>query len=254
MQLRVHVPGLPSLRKRRLVLLCWLTLAIAFIRLWPSALRHVATRAVPPFKLGETVGTLGETSETVRAEQHPLSASRPQNQFSGNPLRPITDAPIALITVPSSGSSMYRLRQTHRSLNQSSLQSWRWIILTPSFQDDFLAALELDDKRVAVLQYDGPELSAYDQALEAATSYNASVASFLAEGSLLEPTWLEKAVWSLHSVPTWHMVAGFDVMVDAEDPARLEVQQLGLLMGERYLEASVQARAVHGLTPSSRST
>jgi hypothetical protein len=200
----------------------------------------------PAFHISSDPRVLGETDATLDVANHPLSPYRPQNQFASDP-HAFGSPVIVLATIAAnlSQEAIQALSDTSRSLAQSSLQSWEWYILVPTNESDALDHLAEGDGRVQVHGIDmTDESKAYNLALQMFKDLDASAASFLPLGALVEPTWLEKAAWSLHAVPEWDLIGAFDVLVDLSNPNRSRVDSSGLVAGDRLLTVRSISRGI----------
>ncbi|SCV68129.1 BQ2448_250 [Microbotryum intermedium] len=140
------------------------------------------------------------------------------------------------------------IEETYASLKRGSLAHWKWIVAYPTRTEDSKETKEalisldlvvhelrqLDDPRIILAPYsESTNLHATMQSvLDKMIHARAQFGLFLdgERGVMLEPTWLEKVAWCLHSVGNWSLVAGFQK--GQEDLAE------GLHLGARNLKTN----------------
>lgn len=185
------------------------------------------------FALTDTAADVPDTPEHFTSVNYPTSEHRPQNQF-WRPVPKTLGVP-AFVVVTIVTNSTELLESSYRSLAQSSLSEWRWIILGRE-GDQTPTHLAARDPRVSVIHIDRTEArtSALNRALAECISSGAPAAAFLEPGAMFEHTTMEKATWALVSVPSWDIAGHFWAVYGDEDA----VHTTGVHSGALNLEVS----------------
>ena len=166
----------------------------------------------------------------------PASDQRPAYGYApADPAAP----PAATIVTPFYNTGTV-FHETARSVMRQSFQQWEWLIINDgSTQADSLALLNEyrdRDARIRVIDHD------HNRGLSAArnTGFQAARTPYVVQldsDDLLEPTAVEKWLWSLESHPEYAFVKGYTVGFEAQT----YLWQKGFHNGEAFLEDNVVA-------------
>lgn len=201
------------------------------VTFWPFDLGILSTATeARGFFLPKHTLPVAEVQQFFTVDNHPISEWRPQHQFVSPKHRPFHDSEVALATIIPADVDLDVFRTTYESLTSQSLQSWLWILVG---QKDHLEPLHRiigrDDRiRLAAHEY-GTLSEARNIALDHLIRADAPASAFLHPYDVLELTILEKAAWTLSTIPQWQLVGFFEVIFGEERVIRHEGVHSGKL-------------------------
>lgn len=198
---------------------------------------------MPIFSIGPEHAPVEETAERLAYFTHPTAPSRPRNQFRQDRGQLVT-APLQAVL----GSLVFgeidaaSLATSYQSLEQQSLDHWRWHIagcgLTPAASQELSVYAEMDSRIVVTqLSSETNVTQALSRLLSALVASNAVFGGLLPLGSMLELTVLEKTAWAFGTVRQWDLL-GYGGVRD-DDP--LDLVHGGLHLGKMNM---MEARSV----------
>lgn len=180
--------------------------------------RNIVFQSASKFRISPHPVAVGEAMESFHFENHPMSSYRPQGQFSTPPRLGAALAPVIIVATIVRNPSRDLFGLTYQSLRDQSLQSFRWIIVDDHSDDHdsvtYLESLPRLDPRISVVRNSGLRGPTYARnlALDIIKESDALAGCFLAAYDLFELTVLEKAAWTLATLPEWDLVGAFGVV------------------------------------------